>query len=317
MKLAISDLDHVSHQIEADILSAAGLPFELLDCKSEEDLIAQLQGVEVVLNQYAPFTKRVFSSLPDLRLIVRYGVGLNHIDLEAAAAAGVAVCNVPDYGMNEVSDHAVALSLALVRKLVPMDASTHAGRWDYSEAIPIRRQSQMTVGVVGIGRIGSLYAQKMHALGFRVVAFDPDRDRSRALGEAIEMVTFDELLGQSDVISIHCPLSSNTRNLFDDFALRRMKSGAYIVNTARGGLIDEDALADALREQRLGGAGLDTLALEPMRMESPLRGLDRCILTPHMAWYSEDAALELKCKVAEEAVRYARGEKLYWVANKR
>ncbi|MBN8930763.1 MAG: C-terminal binding protein, partial [Rhizobium pusense] len=163
--------------------------------------------------------------------------------------------------------------------------------------------------------IGSLYARKMHALGFRVVAFDPDRNRSRSIGTAIEMVTFGELLGQSDVISIHCPLSSNTRNLFDDAVLRRMKSGAYIVNTARGGLIDEDTFANALREQRLGGAGLDTLAIEPMRMESPLRGLERCILTPHMAWYSEDAAFELKRKVAEEAVRFFRGEALHWIAS--
>ncbi|MDB6178379.1 C-terminal binding protein [Paracoccus sp. Z330] len=311
MKIVISDLDHVDHEIETQTLHAAGFQFEKLDCKTEDDLIQQLKGVSVVINQYAPFTRRVFEALPDLRAVVRYGVGVNHIDLQAAADAGVHVSNVPDYGMNEVSDHAVALALALVRKLVPMNNDTHAGGWDYQHAIPIRRTSCMVAGVIGLGRIGRLYAQKMHAMGYRVIGADPAMRETGGL-EFVEMVTLDDVVTQSDIIALFCPLNDETRHIIDAAAIARMKSGACVVNTARGGLIDETALAAALNSGALGGAGIDVCATEPLQQASPLRGIANCILTPHMAWYSEEAGDELKRKVAEEAIRFMRGEALHW-----
>lgn len=313
MKIVISDLDHVSFDIETRVFEQAGLSFEKLDCLTEDDLISSLSGVHVVMNQYAPFTRRVFEALPDLKVIVRYGVGVNHIDLTAAAEFGVHVCNVPDYGMNEVSDHAAAMSLALIRKLIPMSCKTHEGSWDYQYSIPIHRASCMTVGVIGLGRIGSLYAQKMRAFGYKITGFDP----AFVAGEAsrldfVQLMSCDEVLGSADLIAFFCPLTEETRGLIDANTISKMRNGAYIVNTARGDLVDEEALAGALQSNKLAGAGLDVCANEPLQTDSPLRGIKSCILTPHMAWYSEEAALELKRKVAEEALRYVRGEALLW-----
>jgi D-3-phosphoglycerate dehydrogenase len=317
MKIVFTDLDHANHDVETEILDRAGFAAPLLRCLNEDELIEQLAGVEIALNQYAPFTRRVFDALPDLKQIIRYGVGVNNVDLEAASAAGVQVCNVPDYGMHEVSDHALALSLALIRKLVPMNAGCQAGRWEYADAIPIRRQTRMTAGVVGLGRIGRLYARKMAALGFNVIAHDRYHQLNAADGtDDIRCLELDALFRETDVIGLFCPLTEETRHMVDDAALARMKPTAYVVNTSRGGIIDEAALAQALTADKLAGAALDTTEREPLPADSPLRGIDNCLVTPHMAWYSEDAALELKRKVAEEAVRFANGEQILWPVNR-
>lgn len=316
MKIIISDLDHDSHQIEKDVLAAAGFDFDLLQCKTEDDLIAQAKGANIVINQYAPFTERVFAALPEVKQIVRYGVGVNNVDLVAATKAGVQVCNVPDYGMNEVSDHALAMTLALVRKIVPMNASTKSGVWDYAIAKPIRRQSEMTVGVIGLGRIGRLYARKMDALGFKVLGQDPLYQPSAPDGTGyITPATIDQIIGTADIIAVFCPLTPETKHLLGRDAFARAKDGVYVVNTSRGGIIDEDALAEALKSGKCAGAGIDTTEIEPLPATSPLRDFETCLLTPHMAWYSEDSAQELKRKVAEEAVRFARGEAVNWPVN--
>ncbi|MDW5375404.1 C-terminal binding protein [Halomonas sp. HP20-15] len=316
MRIVFSDLDHASHDIEAEIFAKAGFEVPLLNCRSEVDLIEQVADADIVLNQYAPFTKRVFDALPRLKQVIRYGVGVNNVDLAAATAAGVQVCNVPDYGMHEVSDHALALTLAMVRKVVQMNASCRNGRWEYAEAIPIRRQSQMTVGLIGLGRIGKLYAHKAHSLGFSVIGYDPFYQPNAADNtDYIDAVTLEELYSRSDVVAIFCPLTNETRHMVGAGAFAGMKPHAYIVNTSRGGIIDEAALAEALSSGTIAGAALDTTEQEPLPKESPLWTLDNCLVTPHMAWYSEDAAEELKRKVAEEAVRFASGEAVNWPVN--
>jgi len=272
--------------------------------------------VNIVLNQYAPFTPKVFATLkPELRQIVRYGVGVNNIDLDAATASGVQVCNVPDYGVQEVSNHALALILALERKIVFMNERTRGGAWDYSPAIPIRRISELTVGIVGVGRIGGALARKLQPLGCRVVGYDPAYGPGSPEMQGAEWVPFDRLVSESDFITLHCPLTPETRDMFDAAVLGRMKRTAFIINTARGGIIDEVALAGALRRGALAGAALDVVEREPLAADSPLRGADNCLLTPHMAWYSEEAGLELKRKVAEEAVSFARGEPVHYPVN--
>ena len=223
---------------------------------------------------------------------------------------------MPDYGMHEVSDHAIALTLALLRRIVPMNAASHAGRWEYAEAIPIRRQTTLTVGLIGLGRIGRLYATKMHALGFNVIGYDrfytPNKDDGT---DFIRAVSLDELYPQADVVAVFCPLTDETHHLIDSAALNNFKQGAYLINTSRGGIIDENALAEALASQHLAGAALDTTEQEPLPKDSPLWDKPSCLITPHMAWYSEDAAEELKRKVAQEAVRFARGEPINWPVN--
>ncbi len=301
---------------EERVFAENGMTFRMLLCVTEADLILQCKGANIVLNQYAPFTPKVFAALkPDLRQIVRYGVGVNNIDLDAASASGVQVCNVPDYGVQEVSNHALGLILAHERKIVLMNAQTKGGAWDYSLAAPIRRMSELTVGIVGFGRIGSALARKLQPLGCRVIAYDPMYGPGSPEMQGAQWVPFDRVVSDSDFISIHCPLTAQTCNMIDAAVLERMKRTAINVNTARGGIIDEVALADALRRGALAGAALDVLEREPLPADSPLCGLDNCLVTPHMAWYSDEAGLELKRKVAEEAVRFAKGEPVNYPIN--
>ena len=318
MKIIISDCDHSAMEQEKKVLSDAGMSFTLFQCKTEEDAIAQCKGANVIINQYTPMTRRVIEALkPELRQIIRYGVGVNNVDLVAASDNGVQVCNVPDYGMNEVSDHALAMTMALARKIVLMNELTRKGAWDYQKSIPIFRLSEQTVGLVGLGRIGRLYAQTMHALGCRIIGYDLYyKPNAKDGSDFIQSATMDEVIAQSDIIAVNCPLTDETRNLFSDAAFAKMKKTAYIVNTSRGGIIDEAALARALEKGEIAGAALDVTEKEPLAADSPLRKHDNCLLTPHMAWYSEQAGLELKRKVAEEAVRFARGEAVHYPVNK-
>ncbi len=316
MKIIISDCDHESMSVEERLFAESGLSYTHLACRTEDEVIAECGGAGIVMNQYAPFTERVFAALdPDLKLIVRYGVGVDNIDLEAATRHGVQICNVPDYGMNEVSDHALGLMLALVRKLAFITERTRDGDWDYRRTIPVRRLGTLTVGVVGVGRIGGLFARKVSALGCRLFGVDPLRPTLERQHPELAFVSFDQLLAESDVISIHCPLTPETRNLFGAATLARMKPTAFLINTARGGIIDEAALADALDRGAIGGAAIDTVAEEPLAADTRLRAHANCLLTPHMAWYSEESAEELNRKVAEEAIRFARGEAVRYPVN--
>ncbi len=317
MRIVVSDCDHESMKTEETIFADSGMSFSHLRCRTEEEVIAQCAGANIVLNQYAPFTARVFSALKsDLGQVVRYGVGVDNIDLAAATAAGVRICNVPDYGVHEVSNHALALLLAFERKIVTMNARVHDDIWDYRLAIPIRRMSEMTVGIFGLGRIGGALAAKLKPFGCRIIGYDPAYDPASPTMHNAEGLSFDEVVSQSDVITLHCPLTAETYRMFNAEVLERMKPTAYLINTARGGIVDEAALVDALRRGALAGAALDVVEREPLAADSPLRGIENCLITPHMAWYSEEAGLEMKRKVAEEAIRFARGEPVRYLVNR-
>lgn len=316
MKIVISDCDHSSIDQEIAVIVAAGLEApSWLHCRTEEDLIRECRGATSIINQYAPVTRKVIAALaPELKQVVRYGVGVNNVDLAAAAEFGVQVCNVPDYGMNEVSDHALALMLALARQVVLMADSVRAGEWDYRKSIPLFRLCERTVGTVGLGRNGRLFAKKAAALGCRILGHD-DYHTPAAEDAFIERVSLEELLRESDFVVINCPLTDETRNMFSDGAFTKMKKAAYIINVSRGGIIDEAALARALESGEIAGAALDTTEKEPLPDNSPLRKCNNCIITPHMAWYSEESALELKRKTAEEAVRMVTGKKPRYPVN--
>lgn len=315
MKIIISDNDHEDINQETAVFDAAGMPFTLLQCKTEDDLIRQCKGAEIILNQYAPFTRRVLTALhPELKQIIRYGVGVNNVDCEAATELGVQVCNVPDYGMNEVADHAISLMLALVRKIPMMNQYTKHETWDYTHAIPIHRIPGQTVGIIGMGRIGKTFAKRISGFDCRVLGVDEAYELGTNVAGA-DIVTLDTVLSEADMISIHCPLNENTRNLFNLESFKKMKSTAYLVNTARGGIVNERDLCTALKEGLLGGAAMDVVEKEPMSGESELFKLDNYLATPHIAWYSEESAVELNRKIAEEAVRFARGEPLWYPMN--
>ena len=316
MKVIITDCDHENIDIETSILNHAKIPFKLLQCKTEDDLINNCKGADILINQYAPITQNVMGNLrPELKLVVRYGVGVDNINIKAATKIGITICNVPDYGTNEVADHALSLMLAIQRKIVYMSNYTKNIKWDYTKSIPIHRNSTLIVGIVGIGRIGKAFAKRVNVLGCKVIAYDPNFDKIiEDCRSFVKSVSMEELLDTSDIISIHSP-SENTKGIFNDKAFNRMKKTAYIINTARGDIINEDALIRALSQGKISGAAIDVAHKEPMSSDAPLFQHENFICTPHMAWYSEESAFELKRKVAEEAVRFAKGEVVYYPVN--
>lgn len=314
MKVIITDCDHANIDIERKVLEEAGIEFELKQCKTEEDLIEQCQDGNIFINQYAPITEKVMKALPNLKMVVRYGVGVNNVDVKAATKLGVQICNVPDYGMNEVADQAIAMMMALVRKVVQMNEYTKTVKWDYINSMPIRRNSTQIVGVVGLGRIGRNFAEKAHALGFNVIGYDPYYKESEET-KFIKKVELDEIIETSDIISIHCPLDGN-RDLFNKETLKRMKKTAYLINVSRGGIINEKDLDEALENGEIAGAALDCVEFEPMLPGASLFRHKNLIVSPHMGWYSEEAASELKRKVAEESVRFSRNEAVHYPVNK-
>ena len=314
MKVYITDCDHDNINIEKEIFDKAGIELTLKDAISEDDVIEQCKDGDIFIVQYAKISRKVMENCPNLKYIVRYGVGVDTIDVEAATELGVQVGNVPDYGMNEVADHAISLALSFLRKINTMNNFTKNEKWDYTRAIPIHRFSTLTVGVVGLGRIGSNFARKMSALGFNVIGFDPRREVIRE-SDYMEIVDFEELLEKSDLISIHCP-ADNNYDLFDKNAFSKMKKTSFIINTARGGIINEEALECALNNDIIAGACLDCMLNEPVDKSNPLFKHENVIVSPHIAWYSEESAQELKRKVAEESVRFAKGEDIHYPINK-
>ena len=315
MKVIITDCDHDSIDIEKKVFADAGMSVELRQAIQEDDVIAQCQDADIFIVQYARITKKVMDNCPRLKYIVRYGVGVDTIDVPAATAHGIQVGNVPDYGMNEVADHAIALAMSMVRKTVEMNTFTKGEKWDYTKAIPIHRFSEQTVGVIGLGRIGRNFAQKMHALGFNVIGTDPYFKASPETDAYVTPVTMEDVITRSDIISLHCPADGNI-DLFNDETFRKMKKSAILINVARGGIINEAALDKALENGEIAGAALDCMLGEPVGKDSPLFRHENLIVTPHMAWYSQEAADELKRKVAEESVRFANGEAIHYPINK-
>ena len=305
--VTIVDCDHASVDIERAVLADLCPNVPWLHCKTEDEVIAQCADSEGLIIMYAPMTRRVLASLPKCKVIVRYGVGVDTVDLAAAAELGIVVSNVPDYGTHEVSDHALAMMLCLTRKIAYASALVKRGQWDFRLMRPIHRHQTLSIGILGIGRIGSAMAHKTHALGMKVLAHDPLID-PKSRPEYVEFVSLDDLLRRSDVVSVHCPLNDSTRYLLDEARLRLMKPTAYLINTARGSIVDEAALNRMLEANLLAGAALDVLSTEPGSAVHPLFKHDNFLVSPHMAWHSEESAQELKRKAAEETRRVLRGE---------
>ena len=284
----IADCDHGSVEPERSLLSAAGVELR----------VGGGGDADVLIVQYASVDGALLDRMPSCRAVVRYGVGVDTVDVEAATARGVWVVNVPDYGTAEVADHTLALMLALLRGVVVLDRSVRAGDWDDRAAGELRRLSSLTLGVVGCGRIGTAVAERAAAHGLRVLGFDPEGVRPPA-----EPVGLAALLAAADVVTLHAPLAPATHHLIDP---ARMRPGAFLVNTARGGLVDSAALLAALESGHLAGAALDVFEHEPPPSE--LVRHPRVIATPHAAWRSRESELALKTEVAREALRVIGGE---------
>ena len=303
--VVITDCDHEHVDPERAVLDGHDVELRVLQCRTPAEVAAQAAGADVLINQYVPITGEVLDALPGCRLVVRYGVGVDNVDLEAAAARGVWVANVPDYGRDEVADHTLALALSLLRGVVVLDRAVRAGGWDLEAARPLRRLGTLTYGVVGCGAIGSAVAVRAAGLGMGVLGYDVDQARS---APPIRRVPLAELLAAADVVSLHATLTADSRHLIGAAALAAMKPTAFLVNTARGGLVDSAALLAALDAGELAGAALDVLEREPPdELGWALARHPRVVATPHAAWYSEEAFVTLKTEVAREALRVLQG----------
>ena len=307
-RAVVTDADYPDLAQEQAILAAIGAELIREDAWSEDDLIRVTRGADVILNQFSRLTARVIDSLDRCKGIVRYGVGYDNVDVEAATRRGIVVCNVPDYGTDEVSDHAITLLLAVARKLIVLAEGAQRGVWSVEPAKPVGRLRGRTLGIVGLGRIGSLTARKAQAFGIQIIAHDPYRPMHEFAERNVGRASFDELLQTSDYISIHAPLSPETRHLIGERELGLMKPTAFLINTARGGLVDTLALARALQAGQIAGAALDVTETEPIQRDHPLLGLWNCLITPHAAWYSDESAAALQRLAGEEAARILLGE---------
>ncbi|MDT0549919.1 MULTISPECIES: C-terminal binding protein [Streptomyces] len=313
--VVVTDYEFADLEPERQVLEAAGLTLVPAQATTEDELIEVCADADAVINQYAPVTAKVIRSLTRCRVISRYGIGLNTIDVPAATKAGIAVANVPDGSLEEVSDHAAAQILTLARGLHRYDAAIRRGTWDYTVAGPLRRLRGRTLGLVGFGRIPRLLAEKLAGFGMAVLAHDPFADPSHAAALGVRLVDLDTLCRESDVVSVHAPLTAETEGMIGRAQFAAMKPTACLVNTARGPVVDQDALIEALETGRIAGAGLDVFADEPIGPDHPLARCENVVLSPHTAWYSEDSEIEIRTKTARNVVDVAQGRLPTYLVN--
>jgi D-3-phosphoglycerate dehydrogenase len=304
-RILFADHDFPDVELERALFAAAGVDVVLAQAKTEEGVIDAARDCEGILLQYAPITARVAGALPNVGIVSRIGAGYDTVDTEACARHGIWVANSPDYGVGEVATHALALALAMVRNIVAYHRDIHAGTWHYLSSGPLHRPLTLTLGIVGLGRIGKRMAHVGRNVFRRVVACDPyliDGD----FPAYVERGNLAEVFAESDVVSLHVPLTAETRRMIDAKVLAAAKPGIFLVNTARGAVVDVDAALAALDRGSLAGLALDVLAEEPVPAGSRLLGHPRVILTPHAAFFSVEAERELRRKAAQNIVTWLR-----------
>jgi len=295
-RVVITDCDHGSIEEEKREFSLIGAELILAQVREEEDLIRACKEADGLINQYALLTRKVLDGLPKCKVVSRYGVGVDSVDLKASTDLGIIVANVPDYCIDEVSNQTIAMILTLIRKTAFFDRKVKSNQWDFHSGVPIYRIHGKTLGLIGSGRIGLEVAKKISAFGVRVMAFDPYLQKPPG---GIELMDFDTVLKESDFISIHCPLNESTRHLLGEKEFQKMGKKPLIINTSRGPIIDETALIGALIKGQVSGAGLDVLEKEPPDPQNPLLRMENVIISPHMSFYSEESISELKRRTAE------------------
>ena len=289
------------------VLSKIGAEMRLAEAPRPEAILQTARQADAVLVTYAKITAEMIQQMTRCRIIARFGIGVDNVDIAAATAAGIVVTRVPDYCVDEVSEHTMALLLALARKIPFANSLVNGGRWEMPAVVPIHRLRGTVLGLVGFGRIPQLVAPKAKAFGIRVVTHDPYISESVPEAAGVDRIDFAGLLRVSDYVSIHTPLVPETYHLFNAEVLAQMKPTAYLINTARGPMVDEAALVCALDAKQLAGAALDVLATEPPSASS-LFGRNNVILTPHMSFYSEESLIELQTRAAKEVVRVLTGQ---------
>lgn len=313
--IAIVDYDYPDLSLEIDLIEAAGFAVRTGHAETEDDVVEIANGADGILDQYAPITRSVLERLPACKVVSRYGIGVDTIDYQAASDFGVVVCNVPGYCVHEVSNHAVALMLCMCRRVLAGNAQVKRGEWEFSELTPILAADRSIVGIVGLGNIGKSFAAKAKALGYRCIAYDPYIPESVFTEHGVHRVDFADLLERADVVSLHLPHNDETHHLIDEAALGRMKQSAFLINTSRGRIVDQAALCRALKQNEIAGAGVDVLEDEPPDAHDELLSLSNVVITPHIAYYSEQAYIKMRSTTAQSAVDVLKGRMPFSVVN--
>ncbi len=306
--VAVTDSPFPNLDPATQVLSELDAELKLAKGTTPEDILAIAREADGLLVTYAKVTAEMIGQLKRCKVIARFGIGVDSVDIDAATRAGIMVTNVPEYCEDEVSDHAMALLLSLIRKIPFANKKTHAGVWSMPAVVPIHRLRGSVLGLAGFGKIPRLVAVKAQAFGLQVQTYDPYVSSEAAAKLGVKLVSLSELLKTSDYISIHAPLTPETDRMFNADAFRQMKRSALLVNTARGPLVDVEALVDALDNKLIAGAALDVLPQEPPPSNFRLLGRDDVILTPHTSFYSEESLVELQTKAAQQVALVLSGK---------
>ena len=299
-KVVMTDDRHKTYEEEKKVLESIGAEVIIANLNTVKGVIDMCKDADGIMCNLAPMPAEVIEKLEKCKIISRYGVGYDNVDVAACTKKGIYLANVPDYCAEEVSDQALALMMACARKVARRDAQVREGQWNIGKADPIYRIAGKTFTFLGFGMIGRTLYRKIQGFNFaRILIYDPFIDAETIKSMGAEKAEWKEALSEGDFISVHMPLNDKTRGLIDAKAFDLMKPTAIIVNTSRGPVIDEKALIDALTSKKINSAGLDVHTKEPMDKDNPLMKIENCVLTDHVGWYSEEAMSELKRKVAE------------------
>lgn len=312
----ITEYDYPSVEIEKAECAKAGLRLVPTQSHTAQEIIRNCYDAVGLIVQYAEISAEIIAALPNLKVISRYGVGVDNIDLAAATQHGICVVNVPDYCIDEVSNQVFALLFDCWRRVTFLNNAVHQGKWDYAIAKPIPRLRGCKLGLVGFGKIAREVAIKASAFGIDIVSYDPfvKPEAMRALGVSYQPLQ--QLLRESDIVSVHAPMSKENYHLIGEDELALMKSSSILINTSRGALVDEHALRRALEMRQIAGAGLDVLEIEPIQSDNPILGMNNVVITPHISWYSEESDRELKTKVVMGIEEVLKGRIPTYLVNK-
>ncbi len=314
--VVVTDFTFPNLEVEERILHPLGITLVGGQCKTPETLIPHVSLADAVITQFAPLKADIIAAMQRAKVIVRYGIGVDNVDLEAARARRIPVCNVPDYCIDEVADHTLAFILGLTRQVLPNALLIRDGKWGLVPSLDhLRTVRDQVVGIVGFGRIGREVAARLVPFKCRRLVFDPFTPANQITAAGCEPVTLEALLKQSDIVTLHCPSTPQTRRLLNADSIPQMKHGALVINLARGDLIETAALVAALQSGHLGGAALDVCDPEPIPVDSPLRSLPNVIAASHIASASPTSVRNLRETVAKLAAKAVRGEPLPNVVN--
>ena len=316
-KIVVTDDRYGTYEEEKKAFTKLNVDLTIMDCNTPEEVIEACHDADGIMVNLAPMPEKVIMSLEKCKIISRYGVGYDNVDVAACTKKGIQLANVTDYCAEEVSDQALALLMSCVRKTARRDAQVRAGMWNIGKADPIYRMAGKTFALLGFGIIARTLLRKIRGMNFsKILVFDPFVDEEIIQEQGCEKVELENALKEADYISIHIPLNNDTKGLIDEKAFDIMKPDAILINTSRGPVINEEALINALENRKINSAGLDVHCSEPLEKDNRLKDLKNCVLTDHVGWYSEESMSELKRKVAENVRDALLGSPVKYPVNK-